>query len=422
MYSGVSGLQAEGESLGVVGDNIANSGTVGFKTQRTVFQDVLGRAAGSAAALPGAGVRLGDVQQVFTQGSLSNTGVATDLALSGEGFFVMQGTLGGVTGNFYTRDGRLNIDKDGFLGNSMGLKAQGYLARPDGTFDAAVSSLRVPTGDLPPHATTRLAVTANLDANATIPGAPWNAQTPSQSSNFSTTLSVFDSLGNAHDLDVYFRKSIGGAWDWHAVAKSSEVNGGVGTYTEVGSGSFGFNTSGVLTSSTTTSPITIDFIGAAAGQIITPDFGSATGAAGATTGMTQFAAPSNVSAQTQDGYSSGTLTGIGVDNSGVMRGSYSNGQQLAIGALTIAKFQANEQLGRAGAGTWVETLASGNPAYGTAGSGGRGAVSSGALELSNVDLAAQFVDLIAHQRSFEANSKTIATADEMLQSLQQLKR
>jgi flagellar hook protein FlgE len=414
MYSGVSGLQAEGETLGVVGDNIANSSTVGFKSQRTLFKDVLGRSAGGdgGGALPGAGVAVADVQQIFTQGSLANTGVATDLALSGNGFFVMKGTLAGVTGNFFTRDGRWSIDKDGFLGSSAGLQAQGYAARPDGTFDAAVSSIRVPTADLVPRATTSITVTANLDANSTTPAPLWDPQNPAATSNFSTTLSVYDSLGNAHSLDVYFRKSFAGVWDWHAVAKSSEVTGGINTYTEVGSGSFAFDTSGKLTTAATTSPITVDWTGAATGQVIATDF----------SGVTQFGSPSQTSSQSQDGYASGSLSGIGIDGTGTVRGSYTNGQQLAVGRLAIATFQANEELSRAGAGTWVETRDSGSPAFGAAGSGGRGAVSAGALELSNVDLATQFVDLIAHQRAFEANSKTIATADEMLQSLQQIKR
>jgi flagellar hook protein FlgE len=169
------------------------------------------------------------------------------------------------------------------------------------------------------------------------------------------------------------------------------------------------------------------FTGAAA-QTVTAQFGNAiTPAAGGTAGtgldgITQFAGKSNVSSQQQDGYASGSLSGIGVDGTGVVRGMYTNGQQLAIGQLAVAKFQANESLGRAGNNMWIETRESGNAALGTAGSGGRGAVSAGALEGSNVDIAQQFVDLIAHQRAFEANSKTITTADEMLQTLQNIKR
>jgi flagellar hook protein FlgE len=431
MYSGVSGIQAEGEALGVVGDNISNTNTVGFKAQRAIFQDVLGHSisAGTSTALPGSGVRMSGVQQMFTQGSLSNTGVATDLALSGDGFFVMKGSLSGVTGNFYTRNGQWTIDKDGYIGNEDGLKAQGYAALPNGTFSAAVSSIQVPTAAIMPNATKLMTVTANLDSNAVVPTAVWDAQNPSATSNFSTSISVFDSLGNAHTVDVYFRKTAANTWDWHALAKSSEVTGGLLTNTDIGTGSMAFTTGGALQSLTPNPPaMTVNWVGATAGQAITGDFGSAItpiagGVAGTgLDGITQFSGASNVSSQQQDGYASGSLSGIGVDGTGVVRGMYTNGQQLAIGQLAIAKFQANESLGRAGNNMWIESRESGNAALGTAGSGGRGAVSAGALEGSNVDLAQQFVDLIAHQRAFEANSKTITTADEMLQTLQNIKR
>jgi flagellar hook protein FlgE len=440
MYSGVSGIQAEGEALGVVGDNISNTNTVGFKAQRAIFQDVLGHSisAGTSTALPGSGVRMSGVQQMFTQGSLSNTGVATDLALSGDGFFVMNGSLSGVTGNFYTRNGQWTIDKDGFLGNTDGLKAQGYAALQNGTFAASVSSIQVPTAAISPHATTSMTVTANLDSSAPImPAAGWLVTNPSGTSNFSTSMSVFDSLGNAHTVDVYFNKTAAGAWDYHILGKASEITtpapaAATDVYTQIGTGSMTFTTAGALQSLTPNPPTTVatTFVGAAA-QTVTADFGSAitppvtvpaTVAGTGLDGITQFAGASNVSSQQQDGYASGSLSGIGVDGTGVVRGMYTNGQQLAIGQLAIAKFQANESLGRAGNNMWIETRDSGNAALGTAGSGGRGAVSSGALEGSNVDLAQQFVDLIAHQRAFEANSKTITTADEMLQTLQNIKR
>jgi flagellar hook protein FlgE len=283
-----------------------------------------------------------------------------------------------------------------------------------------------------------MTVTANLDSSAPImPAAGWSINNPSGTSNFSTSMSVFDSLGNAHTVDVYFNKTAAGAWDYHILGKASEITtpapaAATDTYTQIGTGSMTFTTAGALQSLTPNPPTTVatTFVGAAA-QTITADFGSAitppvtippTVAGTGLDGITQFAGASNVSSQQQDGYASGSLSGIGVDGTGVVRGMYTNGQQLAIGQLAVAKFQANESLGRAGNNMWIETRDSGNAALGTAGSGGRGAVSSGALEGSNVDLAQQFVDLIAHQRAFEANSKTITTADEMLQTLQNIKR
>ena len=425
MYSGVSGLRAEGEALGVVGDNIANVNTVGFKGQRVIFHDVLGRSimAGSASAMPGSGVRIGGIQQLFTQGSLQNTGVSTDLALNGDGFFVVKGTVAGVTGNFFTRAGQFVIDKDGYLTDSNSLQVQGYAANPDGTFQASVSSLKAPTSAISPHATEAMDITANLDSNSTTPTLAWNAQNPANTSNFSTSMTVYDSLGNAHQLEIYFRKTAANTWDYHVLAKGAELTPPATGNVEVGTGSLSFTTAGALNTVTTSTAISVNFAGATAAQAIALDFG--TPIAGGGTGLdgsTQFASPSNVSSQSQDGYASGDFSGVTVDGQGVVMGLYTNGQKLAIGQLAVAKFRANEGLGRAGQNLWIESRESGTAALGGAGSGGRGAVSAGALEGSNVDLAEEFVGLIQHQRSFSANSKTITTADEMLQELINIKR
>jgi flagellar hook protein FlgE len=434
MYSGVSGLRAEGEALGVVGDNIANTNTVGFKSQRAIFQDVLGHSilAGTSASLPGSGVRVGKIQQMFNQGTLSNTGVATDLALNGDGFFVVNGTVDGINSNFYTRAGQFVLDKDGFLTNASGLKVQGYQANSDGTFQAGPSSVKAPTSSLPAHATENISVTANLDASEGIPtsgtppiATPFDPQDPGMTSNFSTSITVYDSLGTAHSLDVYFAKTGDNTWDYHALANGDELNPPVaGQNVEVGLGTLAFTTDGALNATTTTTPVALNFGGGATqGQAVTLDFGTPISALGTgLDGTTQFASPESVSAQTQDGYASGDFSGVAVDGQGVVMGLYTNGQKLAISQLAVAKFRSNDGLGRAGQNLWIETRESGTAALGTAASGGRAAVSSGALEASNVDLAEEFVGLIQHQRSFSANSKTITTADEMLQELINIKR
>jgi len=424
MNSGVSGLRAEGEAIGVVGDNIANVNTTGFKAQRVIFQDVLGHSilAGTASALPGSGVKVGDIQQLFTQGSLSNTGVSTDLALSGDGFFTVKGAVDGLQGNFYTRAGNFVINNEGYLVNPQGLEVQGYAANPDGTFQASISSIKVPTAALPAHATEIAMVAANLDASSTVPTLAFDPLDPSMTSNFSTTMTVYDSLGAGHTMDIYFEKTAAGAWNWHGVAKGDDVVGGTpGTNVEIGTGSLTFDTNGALTG-VTGNTITADFNGATAGQVITVNFGTPAPGGTGLDGVTQFSSPENVSSQSQDGYSSGDFSGVAVDGQGVVTGLYTNGQQLALGQLAIAKFRSNDGLGRAGQNLWIETRDSGTAAFGTAGSGGRGAVSAGALEGSNVDLAQEFVNLIQHQRSFSANSKTITTADEMLQELISIKR
>jgi len=434
MYSGVSGLRAEGEALGVVGDNIANTNTVGFKSQRAIFQDVLGHSilAGTSASLPGSGVRIGKIQQMFNQGTLSNTGVATDLALNGDGFFVVNGTVDGISSNFYTRAGQFVLDKDGFLTNAGGLKVQGYEANADGTFQAAPSSVKAPTSSLPAHATEAITVTANLDASDAIPtsGTPpvalaFDAQDPTNTSNFSTSITVYDSLGTSHSVDVYFAKTGDNTWDYHALADGDELNPPVaGQNVEVGLGTLAFTTDGALNTLTTTTAISLNFGGGATqAQPVTLDFGTPISGGGTgLDGTTQFASPASISAQSQDGYASGDFSGVSVDGQGVVMGLYTNGQKLAISQLAIAKFRSNDGLGRAGQNLWIETRDSGTAALGTAASGGRAAVSSGALEGSNVDLAEEFVGLITHQRSFSANSKTITTADEMLQELINIKR
>lgn len=425
MYSGVSGLRAEGEALSVVGDNIANVNTAGFKAQRAVFQDVLGHSilAGSLSAQPGSGVRVADVQQLFTQGTLSNTGVATDLALNGDGFFVVQGTVEGITSNFYTRAGQFVINSDGYLVNPNGLQVQGYTANPDGTFEASIASVRAPTAALPARATAEMTVTANLDAAATVPVLLWDAQDPANTANFSTSLTVYDSLGNAHAVDVYFRKTAANTWDYHALAAGSELTPAVVGNAEIGTGTLAFTTDGALNSVTTALAISANFTGATPAQAITLEFGSPIAGGGTgLDGTTQFASPSSVSSQSQNGYSSGDFSGVAVDGQGVVTGLYSNGERVAMAQLAIAKFRSNDGLGRAGQNLWIETGESGTAALGVAGSGGRGAISSGTLEGSNVDLAEEFVGLITHQRAFSANSKTIITADEMLQELINIKR
>jgi flagellar hook protein FlgE len=425
MYSGVSGLKAEGEALGVVGDNIANVNTVGFKQQRAVFEDVLGHSilAGQSSALPGSGVRVGEVQQMFNQGTLSNTGVSTDLALNGDGFFVVKGSVEGVSGDFFTRAGQFNIDKSGFLVNTNGLQAQGYAANPDGTFQAALSSIKAPTSALPPNKTSKITVTANLDSSQKVLTAAWDPTNPSLTSNFSTTVTTYDSLGNQHTLDVYFRKTADNNWDYHVLAQGSELATPSAGFAEVGTGAMTFTTDGALDTMTTGTPVSVNWAGATTGQAITLDLGTPRAAGGTgLDGTTQFASPSNVSSQSQDGYASGDFSGVAVDGQGVVTGLYTNGQKLAIGQLAVAKFRSNEGLGRAGQNLWIDTRDSGPAAMGTAGSGGRGAMSAGALEGSNVDLADEFVSLIQHQRSFSANSKTITTADEMLQELINIKR
>ena len=424
MYAGVSGLTAETGALGVVGDNVANTNTVGFKESRAIFSDVLGSAVGGHES--GSGVRMARTQQIFAQGALVNTGQATDVALSGDGFLVVSGVVDGSKGNFYTRAGQLTLKNDGSLVNTDGLVVQGYASDPatPGKFTTALGGIKLPSAPIPPKPTTEMKVAANLDASATAPTLPWDPASPGATSNFATSMTVYDSLGNGHALDVYFRQTAPGAWDYHVLAKGSEVAGGPPTGSvEVGGGTLAFNTAGALAAAAPTGAGTVNFNGATAAQPLKLNFGTPLSAGGTgVDGLTQYSSPSSVGAQSQDGYASGALSGVKIDGDGTVNGVYTNGQTIAAGQLAIAKFQSNDGLGRAGHNLWVATRDSGDAALGGVGTGGRGALVSGTLEQSNVDVTQQFVELISHQRAFQANSKTITTADQMLQELMNIKQ
>ncbi|MBX3206249.1 MAG: flagellar hook protein FlgE [Labilithrix sp.] len=423
MYSGVSGLTAESNTLSIVGENIANTNTVGFKRTRATFENVLGGAVGATDNV-GGGVRLGRAQQIFAQGALVNTGQATDVALSGDGFFVVNGTINGVAGNFYTRAGQLTIRNDGVLVNPQGMEVQGYGPNASGGFDSKVGTIRLSTAQLPPKPTASVKATANLDAAASPPTVAWDPQNPGASSNLSTTMTVYDSLGKSHAIDVYFTKTGDGMWDVHALAKGDDVVGGTpGQNVEFATGQLTFDSAGALQDIQWSPAGQISFNGATPNQAINFDFGTSIAAGGTGLGgTTQFGSASAVSAQSQDGYGSGDLAGVKIDSDGTVSGIYSNGQTVAAGKMAIAKFRSNDGLGRAGQNMWVATRESGDAAIGAAGEGGRGAMVAGSLEQSNVDIAEQFVSLIAHQRAFQANSKTITTADQMLQEMMALKQ
>jgi flagellar hook protein FlgE len=279
---------------------------------------------------------------------------------------------------------------------------------------------------IPPVATTSMTVAANLNANAVPPAVtPFDPNNAAASSNGSTSFQVYDSLGNAHTVNVYFCNTAPGQWTYHEVANGSEVSGGTpGKNVEIGSGQLSFDANGDLSNVTPTGG-SVTFNGANAQTIAfnvgTPTSSGGTGRDGLTqNGGTGGASDVAVSAQSQNGYASGDLSGIQIGADGTVSGQYTNGQTLAVGQLAVASFQSNNGLSSVGQNLWAATQQSGSAALGTAGSGGRGAIQSGALEESNVDIATQFVDLIAHQQGYEANSKTITTVDQMLSTLQNM--
>jgi flagellar hook protein FlgE len=423
LYSGVSGMASNGKALNVTGDNIANASTVGYKRTRHNFADVLARSMDPKTA-SGQGSTTAGVQQLQTQGSLQSTGLATDLAINGDGWFAVSGSAGGMDGTFFTRAGQFHWDDQGRLVNADGLAVQGYNVDAAGNLKAQVEAIQVATGQVGPSATTTLALQANLDADAVPLTVPLSLTDPGGTSNYSTSVTVHDSLGREHQLQLCFRKTAPGLWSWVALADGAEVSGGTpGVSTQGASGTLLFDNQGRLQMEALVVS-SFSFNGAQPGQFIDFDFGDSiiTDAGTGLQGVTSFSSSSMLNGVSQDGFSAGSLASLLVQSDGTVQGLYDNGQQRLVGQVALASFSASDQLKRVGSNLFAETLGSGQALYGQAGVGGRGAVVSGSLERSNVDLAQQFVDMITFQRGFQASAKTVNTVDRLLQELIQLKR
>ncbi|MCP4678181.1 MAG: flagellar hook protein FlgE [Deltaproteobacteria bacterium] len=424
LYTGVTGLNAHSRALGVTGDNIANVNTVGYKAERAVFSDILGRSM-TAVNASGSGVQMSNITRTFAQGTLLTTESPTDLAINGKGFFIVKGAVGGQQGNYFTRAGQFRMDKDGNLVDPQGFIAQGYLVNSAGEIDNQLTDLTIANSVLPPTETTSVNMSANLDSNAMEPTGAFDADNAGTTSNFSTAITVYDSLGNAHRVDVYFRKSAtANTWTWHGVVDGGEIGGTAGDMTEVASGTLTFNTDGSLQSDVTDSAWSDTFTGAAA-QVVAFDFGTSltddpTG--NGLNGTTQFASDNVIRSQDQNGYSTGELATVGILDNGDVMAIYTNGEQYRVGQVALATFEAEGDLARVGGNHWAETQVSGEARIGTANSGSAGSITSSALEQSTVDLAKEFVDLISYQRGFQANSRTITTADQLYQEAVNLKR
>lgn len=421
LYTGATGLGAHAEALGAVGDNIANVNTLGYRAQRARFEELVSNAVGMGK-LAGQGSRMAGIEAVFTQGALLATGVPTDVAIQGEGFLVVNGSYNGITGDFYTRVGQFHLDADGVLVNPDDLAVQGYQADASGAISQQIGNIQIPNS-LPPQWTQDVTMSLNLDASQSV-GPAWSAANPSGTSNYSTSLTVYDSLGAAHTVTVYFRKASATSWEWHAMVDGGELTGGTaGVPTEVASGTLGFTTDGALDSEVTTAS-DFDFLGATQNQAIGFDFGDSITTDGGTglAGTTAFAAPSTVNGLDQDGFAAGSVAGFSIDADGVITAAFSNGRTRTIAQLAIADFKNEQGLIGVGGSLYAATRVSGEALVGTAATGGRGAINAGALEASNVDLAREFVSLIAYQRGFQANARTVTTADEMMSDLVNLKR
>lgn len=419
LYIGISGLRAHGDAISVVGDNIANTSTIGFKRARASFSDLLGGELGAQRL--GGGVRLGGTQTMYDQGAITQTGGSLDVAVSGGGMFVVKGNHAGQDGTFYTRDGRFKLDERGFVVNQSGMRLQGYPINSSGVRGTSLGDLPLGARQSPPLATSTANLTLNLDANA--PAGTWDPANPAGSSQYATSTTVYDSVGAAHKVQLYFVSQGNGAWEWHAMADGAELAGGTpGTPQEIASGALTFTSDGKLDTETMGAS-SASFVNATPGQAIAFDFGDELAGGGTgLAGTTQFSGASTVTAVDIDGHGFGSLTDLVISPDGTIQGVFDNGDRIDLARLALADFASEEGLSRVGDGLFAETSASGAALVDVPGTGSRGSTVAGALEASNVDLGTELVTLIAYQRAFQANAKTVTTADEMMADVNSLKR
>lgn len=417
---GISGLQASGGGLAVVGDNIANAGTNGFKSSRAEFQDVL---ATSLKGIDGgdqfgAGTKLAHIKPIFTQGNISRTENVTDLAVNGDGFFLIDAPFG----KGFSRDGSFHFDKDGFLINADGYKVVGFGAGEDGKITNKLNPIKLGNTTIPAKATEKLTVSMNLDSREDVK--EFNIEDPDKTSSFSNTVTVYDNIGTARLVTVYFNKVDNNQWEYHVAADGKDATKGKeGQMIEMAKGKLIFNDKGVLEQEVS-SKNSFDFNkGAAPGQKIEMDFGISLKEGG--TGLdasTQYGSDTAIARHTQDGATAATLTSLSFNDDGVLTAVYNNGEARDIAQIGVAKFENNEGLFKVGKNLYKESKSSGQAAVGKPGESGRGAILSKSVELSNVDLANEFINLMSNQRNFQANAKTITTADQMLQEILNIKR
>ncbi len=414
----LSGLVAAQGQLQSVSNNLANIDTDGYKDQTLTFNDIYAQTGESNGAgdpiQTGSGVAVSSTTSDFTEGNLNATGTSSNMAISGNGFFVTQ-TPGGLQD--YTRAGDFTTNNAGQLTTPNGELVLGYPAvlgvvNPG----AALQPLQVGSGvTIPAQVSTTIGITANLNSNTGVGGtAP------------SSTLSAYDSLGQSHTLTVSYTMTAPNTWNYTVTVPSADLTGATGTNWTVGSGTLNFNGSGTLASITNVVPISLGGPGSA-GPPIVPATSLADGATSpqalagpfgtvANPTITQTAAASATSATTTNGFASGTLSTYSVQPDGTIEGTFTSGNTMALGQVAVASFANNEGLVSIGNNNYQPTAASGAAVIGTAGTGGRGTIVGGNVEQSNVNIAAEFAKLIVAQQAYSANAKSITAFNQVSQA------
>jgi flagellar hook protein FlgE len=425
--AGLSGLNANAVYLSVIGNNLANINTIGFKASAVTFMDLVSQTAGGSSANPmqvGLGVVTGSISPVFSQGSIESTREATNVAIQGNGFFVVRD--GSTTS--YTRAGNFAFDSSGTLVTPDGFRVQGWTqldADGEPVTTGAPGDITVPPGVLrPPSATTAFFTKTNLSSAAAV------------GDTFTASVEVFDSLGARHLTTVTYTKTAAGEWDFSIAVDGGEVTGGTaGTPFELAAGSVTFDANGNLTAVTPTAPATgggtlpgdpdMDvafttptWVNGAAANTLTWDLTDANDVSS----LTGFDSPSTTLSLDQNGTAAGTIDKITILADGRIQASVGSGDSVIVGQIALASFNNPKGLEKQGGTRYGETQAAGIPNVGVAGTGGRGTLFGSALEQSNVDIATEFTQMILAQRGYQANSKTITVSDELLMDTLALKR
>ena len=397
----LSGINAANSDLNTTANNIANVDTVGFKESRAEFASLFAQTQqGVSQTAIGNGVATSEIAQQFSQGNINSTSNNLDLALSGNGFFVVSNN-GALA---YTRNGAFQVDPNGYLVTASGERVQGYAPLSNGGFNTGgLSDLQLTTAQVAPQATTTANLTLNLPSNATAPTTAFNP-TDATTYNNTTSLTVYDSLGAAHTAQLYFIKgAAANTWSAQLYVDGQSVGtpqtltySTAGTLTSPANGQVNF---GPYAPSTGASPMNITF-----------NFGTST----------QYGDTFGVNAIAQNGYTTGSLTGINISQSGVVQANFTNGQSKSLGQVALANFENPQGLAQTGNTQWLQTFASGSAVHGVAGGSGFGTIQSGALEQSNVNITAQLVNMITAQRDFQANAQMINTANMVTQAVLKL--
>lgn len=435
LSSAVSGLRNQQTKMDVIGNNVSNVNTVAFKAGRVTFKEGFAQLISSAsrptdsvgginAMQVGLGSQIGSIDNLFTQGNLETTGNNTDLAIQGSSFFVVKKD----NETLYTRAGNFQVDANGMLvqGNN-GWVLQGHSAI-NGKLQDGISDLKIPLGQTAPaNATTKVTITGNIDASANVfdqgTATTLDALDPAQRAleqnkdsykDFSIT--AYDSLGTKHELKMVMWKTGANQWDWKFDGSNMDITA-AGITETAGTHPITFASDGSVDTSGGFVPPTIAFTPTQGGAPVSINIDLGTGL----NGLSQFAGTSNAVMRDQDGYTNGALQNFTVDSTGMIIGSFTNGTQQILGQVALADFNNPQGLQRTIDNMYQVTANSGGAVVGFAGEGSVSSIASGALEMSNVDLAQEFTDMIVAQRGFQANGRVITTSDQMLAELVQLK-